>query len=68
MKSGYRDLVNAIVVQAVKDWKKVKWRDECEAFFRSSYFSSLVNLDGEAVIQYCEKRTKGNSHESESNS
>lgn len=56
------DLSNAIILQAVKDYRSalaggsVNGRDsksviaECERFFRSEWFSVLTNADGEYLI------------------
>lgn len=60
----YRELAQAIIVQAVKDYRKAlcdlkknsKYeparmvKAECEQFFRSKWFSLLTELDGEALM------------------
>lgn len=54
---GYKELANAIILQAVKDYRKALKHDErgrkreIEQFFRSEYFSMLTNISGEMMIQ-----------------
>lgn len=57
-------LANAIILQAVKDWrdavrilKKHTWsiearqvKEECERFFCSEWFEILTSLDGKVVL------------------
>lgn len=73
-KSGCETLVNEIIIQAVKDYRKALRRkerprgksaeekqsfrmaaiariQEVERFFRSKWFSCLVDMDGEALIK-----------------
>ena len=61
----YENLANAIVLQAVKDWraarKKLKKRPkneeaklmvkDCEDFFRSDWFTALIDVDGEVLLR-----------------
>ena len=66
-KEFYEDLSNAIVLQAVKDYRSalaggsVNGRDnksviaECERFFRSEWFSVLTNVDGMIIISNIRK-------------
>ena len=61
-KEGFENLANAIIVQAVKDYRKALSGfssdgksdtdviAECERFFRSEWFSVLTNADGEYLI------------------
>ncbi len=60
----YEALANAVVLQAVKDWREAvgklnkgrknvaaeSMRDECERFFKSSYFNTFTELDGEILL------------------
>ena len=54
---GYKELANAIILQAVKDYRKALKYDErgrkceIERFFRSEYFTVLTNISGEMMIQ-----------------
>ena len=64
MTDPYENLVNAIVLQAVKDYrdalKRLKKKPsnqatlsdtmECEYFFRSGWYAALTNVDGEYLI------------------
>ena len=68
-KDPYRDLANAIVLQAVKDYRKickeltVKPNDKkilcekrsIEKFFRSKWFTRLCKMDGELLMQRLKK-------------
>lgn len=63
--TNYENLVNAIILQAVKDYcmalKSLKAnprnrtamadKDEIERFFRSGWFSVLTSVDGEMLIR-----------------
>lgn len=60
----YEALANAVVLQAVKDWrdsvKKLNkgkrnasaesMKAECERFFTSSYFNTFTELDGNMLL------------------
>ena len=54
---GYKELANAIILQAVKDYRKALKHDErgrkreIEKFFRSVWFSILTNVAHEMLIQ-----------------
>lgn len=54
---GYKELANAIILQAVKDYRKALKHDErgrkreIEKFFRSEWFSILTSISGEMLIQ-----------------
>ncbi len=63
--TNYENLANAIILQAVKDYrmalKSLKAnprnrtamadKDEIERFFRSGWFSVLTSVDGEMLIR-----------------
>lgn len=65
MTDPYENLANAIVLQAVKDWRsavrKLKKRprydparqmkDECERFFLSDWFEALTSVDGGMILR-----------------
>lgn len=65
MKDGYEELANAIVLQAVKDWRKAvktlkkrpryaaakQMKEECERFFRSEWFEELTSVDGSVILR-----------------
>ncbi len=60
----YEALANAVVLQAVKDWRdsvsklnKGKrniaaqaMKDECERFFKSPHFNTFTELDGNMLL------------------
>ena len=60
----YEALANAVVLQAVKDWREASavlsrgkkninaqaTKDECERFFLSPYFHTFTELDGEMLL------------------
>ena len=66
-QQGLEDLSNAIILQAVKDYRialsgrDVNGRDsksviaECERFFQSEWFRELTDLDGEYLIKTIRK-------------
>ena len=70
--SGYRDLADAIILQAVTDYHRAHWKlclcnhhkeaqeimAECEGFFRSTWFSILCGLDGEQLLQDLKQEMK----------
>ena len=65
MTDPWENLANAIILQAVKDYREArkkhkKWPknedaklmiSDCEAFFRSDWFAALTNIDGEALLR-----------------
>ena len=70
--SGYRDLADAIILQAVTDYRRAHWKlglcnhhkealeiiMECEGFFRSRWFSILCGLDGEQLLRGLKREMK----------
>ena len=53
MKTGYRALANAIVLQAVRDYRYDKGsREKAQIirFFRSPWFKRLTDIDSEYLI------------------
>lgn len=57
MTNPYEALSNAIILQAVRDWKcgDRTMKAECERFFRSHWFSCLTTLDPEFLINKLRK-------------
>lgn len=67
--SPYEALGNAVVLQAVKDYREAvhklsrgkkntiaeSTKQECERFFQSSYFNVFTQLDGKALLSQLEK-------------
>lgn len=65
MTDPYQNLANAIILTAVKDWRSARRKlkrkpknedarillEECEKFFRSPWFASLTEVDGEMLIR-----------------
>lgn len=84
MTDPYENLANAIVLQAVKDYrdalKRLKKKPgnqaamsdamECERFFRSGWYKALTSVDGEYLIQKLRKggTSLEKSHENRGNS
>jgi len=58
--TAHEELANAIVLQAVKDWRSGDERDkaEVERFFRSGWFGSLTKLDPEVLITNLRKEIR----------
>ena len=55
-------LANAIILQAVKDYKHAyspQCRAEIKRFFRSEWFCALTRLDGEMLITRLENERNG---------
>ena len=67
---GYRELANAVVIQAVKDWREAaahprsqKAKEtlaECEAFFRSDWCMLLSNMDGKVILEKLRREKRKN--------
>ncbi len=69
--NGVNNLIYGIVKKAVDDWKQAKKRlaknpaakqaewmvTDCEAFFRSDYFTNLTGMDGEEFLELLKKDT-----------
>ncbi len=65
MTEEFENLANAVILQAVKDWRwavKVlkkrsrylparEMREDCEKFFRSEWFGQLTGIDGSFILQ-----------------
>ncbi len=65
----YQELGNAVVLQAVKDYRDAvkklsrgkknttaeRTKSECERFFKSSHFNIFTNLDGNVLLSQLEK-------------
>lgn len=69
-EASYRELADAIILQAVDDYRKAldgksyiqhvnktpEWvKKECEKFFRSSWFRALTKIDGDFLIEQLER-------------
>ena len=66
---GYENLAHAIILQAVKDYRKAlkilkrqprnkdakATTEECERFFLSKWFTTLTNIDGKVLIEKLKK-------------
>lgn len=69
MNRLYEDLASAIIIQAVKDWRKAvktlkkrpwygpakQMKEECERFFRSQWFAELTDVDGNFILRKLEQ-------------
>ena len=67
--SPYEALGNAVVLQAVKDYREAvhklsrgkkntiaeSTKQECERFFKSPYFNVFTQLDGKSLLSQLEK-------------
>ena len=65
MTAPYENLANAIVLQAVKDWRSAvrtlkkrprydpakQMKNECEDFFLSDWFEALTSADGRMILR-----------------
>ena len=71
-REGIENLTNAIILQAVKDYRKaLKGLSlngksstaaiaDCERFFRSDWYRQLTNVNGEYLIATIRKELGGN--------
>lgn len=71
LQDAYQDLANAIIVQAVEDYRKAlngisynshppeEIVNEIERFFRSEYYRALTKVNGEYLIQQIRKEELG---------
>lgn len=71
----YEELANAIILQAVKDYRDANkklargrknrdaqyMRDDCLHFFRSGWFSALTEIDPEFLIDKLDKEVRDDS-------
>lgn len=54
----YENLANAIILKAVKDYRRASSKrtmEEIERFFRSGWFQVLTKIDGEMLIRELRK-------------
>lgn len=65
MINSYEKLANAVILLAVKDWRRARRKlkrksqnesakqelDSCERFFRSDWFGILSNVDGTFLLK-----------------
>ncbi|UZE46060.1 hypothetical protein [Selenomonas sputigena] len=72
MIRSYENLANAVIEQAVKDYRRarvklakeagdvmaLKMRRETERFFRSAWFGQLTALDGELLLEKLEEESE----------
>lgn len=72
MIRAYENLANAVIEQAVKDYRRakaklakeaedvmaLKMRRETEQFFRSAWFGQLTALDGELLLEKLEEESE----------
>ena len=71
-RKAYENLANAIIEQAVRDFREAKLRlqknardaeaektyREVKRFFRSEWFSQLTTLDGELLLEKLEEESE----------
>lgn len=63
-ETAYENLANAIVVQAVKDYRAAKRTGNSgriasiRRFFRSDWFNVLTDIDGEYLIRKLDKEAE----------
>jgi len=50
---GYENLANAIILQAIKDYKENYHRDEVERFIWSDWFRALTDVAPERIMKIC---------------
>lgn len=65
MMDPYQELANAIVLQAVKDYRMTddeRELQEIERFFRSAWFGVLTSVDPDLLISKLRKEKKQNDY------
>lgn len=69
MTEPYENIANAIVMQAVKDYRMARHKlrkrpknadakamiEDCEKFFLSEWFETLTNVNGESILRKLEQ-------------
>ncbi len=58
MVDGYTELANAIIIQAVKDYRRTsspQMRREIKRFFLSDWFMVLSDADGKRILKRLEQ-------------
>ena len=50
---AYHNLANAIILQAIKDYKNGYKRKEVIEFFRSGWFKELTDIPASSIIRIC---------------
>lgn len=63
----YEDLVNAIIIQACKDYEQECYRDDVEVFLRGEWFKTITDLDGEKLLGKLKERQREKELEKEEN-
>lgn len=70
MTDHWESLANAIILQAVKDYREARKKHrkrpknedaklmiaDCEAFFRSDWFKALTEFDGEMLLRKLQEK------------
>lgn len=64
IEDNYERLKVAIILQAVEDAKKAKYRGDVFNFFRSKWFKTLSSIDGEVFIIHIKKKLTESQKES----
>ena len=57
-RKSYENLANAIILQAMKDYVDGYRTEECRKFFKSDWFKTLTNIDGDYIIKLCNSGIK----------
>lgn len=63
---NYEEFANAIIIQAVKDYRQAKTpqaKREIKRFFKSEWYKMLTNADGDMIIKKLELEDKKNGTE-----
>lgn len=61
-EKNYKLLANAIIIQAVEDYRKAEtWqaRSAIKHFFLSEWFEALTEVDGNMILRRLEQEYKG---------
>ena len=54
----YENLINAIIIQACKDYEQEYYRDDVEVFLKGEWFKAITDLDGEMILKELKERQR----------
>jgi len=55
-KKAYENLANAVILQAIKDYKNGYQRKDVLAFFRSQWYKELTDVPAGSIIKICKNK------------
>lgn len=55
-EQGYENLANAIILQAIKDYKQGYQQKEVVSFLRSQWYNELTGVPASAIMKICKNK------------